>query len=496
MVFLQTVVALVNIQTAVLVLVVCVLTFWLLKSSGKSGKLPPGPTPWPIVGSLLQLEKESYLTIEKWREKYGGVLFVNLGWTRPKSVFLTSIDAVKCLLKDQGDKVSDRQTIPIIKLSFGIKGSIVFDNGKPWSDRRRWTLGALRNMSLENSSLEKRINLEADYLCQEMGTFDDSFNPLNSVHNSVSNVVCTVCFGDRFEYRDPKFMKLIESIRYLFKNTTLTNPVNIIPALYHTPMFTDFRNAVQELKTFIDDMVQQHQETYDPGHVRDLIDAYIVEANKQEVDMDVFRMDLLWRSVIDLFVAGTETTACTIMWIIIYLVNFPEVQTKVQQEIDEVLGQEKKPTWNSRHSLPYLEATIFEVQRLSNAGPLFGRLCAEDVKLNGYTIPAGTSIITSVWSVHRNPDNWEEPSEFRPERFLSDDLSSIKRKEAFMPYGAGRRICAGELMARMELFLFMANLVQRFTFKIPDGQPIPSVNDCIPGLTRSPKPYQIVAIKR
>ena len=95
---------------------------------------------------------------------------------------------------------------------------IVFENGHAWNERRRWTFGALRNLCLEKNNLENRINLEADYLCQEINKHDDSFNPLHCVNNAVSNIVCTVCFGDRFEYSDYKFKELIEGIQYIFKH--------------------------------------------------------------------------------------------------------------------------------------------------------------------------------------------------------------------------------------------------------------------------------------
>ncbi|XP_033110808.1 cytochrome P450 2D6-like [Anneissia japonica] len=490
MLFFDAIPTTVDIQTIVLFFLVLLLSLRLLKSN----KLPPGPRGWPIIGSIPHIDKESYLTFDKWAKEYGDIYTVKLGWST--AVMISSYDAIKSTLKDQGDKFADRPLLPIVELGITIPGSLVFDNGQAWNDRRRWTNGVLRNFGLGKKSLESRINIEADYLCQEIDKNSGSFNPLHCVNNAVSNIICSISFGDRFEYSDPEFKELLEGLGYLHTRTTFVAPVNAIPLLFYTPMYSRYRDVVTFMKAFIKDIIHQHHETFDSGDIRDVIDAYIAESEKEHFDPGLFSEGLLWRIVLDLFGAGTETTTTTILWMILYLVNYPDVQNKLQQEIDEILGQEKRPAWDDRHSMPYLEATIMEVQRLSNVIPITLRSTTEDIEINGYKIPSGFTIFVNLWSVHHDPDHWERPFNFEPERFLMDDLKTFRKKQAFIPFGTGRRGCIGELLARMELFLFTANLIQRFTFKVPDGKPTPSLNECVPGLTRSPKPYEIYVIKR
>ncbi|XP_071950035.1 cytochrome P450 2U1-like [Antedon mediterranea] len=381
-------------------------------------------------------------------------------------------------------------------------GSIAFENGPTWNERRRWLFGVINQFCLGKKdlgnrvNLENRINIEADYLCQEMDKPDTSFNPRHYINNAVSNIVCTACFGDRFEYTDPQFKELIKGTRYLFQHTGVSSPGNIVPILYYTPLYKEFRGVVTSMKDFINDIIRKHAETFDSGDIRDIIDAYILESQKHGKDDNSFSQDTLWRAIFDLFNAGTDTTSSTILWIITYLLNYPQIQKKVQHEVDEVLGQEKAPKYSDRLSMPFLEATIMEVQRLSNVIPLFNRATTENVNVHGYNIPAETPVLVNFWNIHLHPDNWERPLNFEPERFLSDDLMTIKKHEAFMPFGIGRRSCIGYLMAKMEIFIFTATLIQRFTFKVPDGEPTPSVKDYVPGLSLVPKPFKIFAIKR
>ncbi|XP_071950719.1 cytochrome P450 2U1-like, partial [Antedon mediterranea] len=371
-----------------------------------------------------------------------------------------------------------------------------------WLELRRWSSSFLRDychgkkgLLGRQLNLESQLTIEAEHLCQEFGKREKPFNPFHYINNAVSNIISIICFGDRFEYSDPKYKELLEGMRYLFECSGFVSPVNAIPLLYYTPLYKRFRHTISNTKSFIDDIIKHHGETFDSEDIRDIIDAYLLELQKDDVDTSVFSKNILWRTILDLFLGGTDTVTSTLAFTIAFFVIYPEVQKKVQNEVDTVLGQ-KKPKWSDRHSMPYLDATLMEIQRLGNVSPFFGRRTADDVEINGYTIPADTTVLINLFCVHLNSENWERPLNFKPERFLSDDLKTIQKQEAFLPFGIGRRLCIGELMSRMELFLFTVNLIQRFQFKVPEGRCAPSVHDCLSGLTRRPEPFEICAIKR
>ncbi|XP_071949557.1 cytochrome P450 2J4-like [Antedon mediterranea] len=488
--------SLISIQNVVLLVFVILLALWLLKSNNN---LPPGPRGWPIIGSIPYMFGEPHETFEEWTRIYGDIFTVKLG--RETVVILNGSDVVKQALKDQGERFIDRKIIPIVEFGYTIKGGIAFRNGHPWLELRRWSSSFLRDychgkkgLLGRQLNLESQLTIEAEHLCQEFGKREKPFNPFHCINNAVSNIISIICFGDRFEYNDPKYKELLEGLGYLFDCTGFVSALNAFPILYYTPVYKQFRKTLLHTKSFLNDIIKRHEETFDSEDIRDIIDAYLLELQKDDVDTSVFSKDVLWRTILDLFVAGTDTVTSTLAFTIAFLVNYPEVQKKLQKEVDEVIGQ-KKPKWSDRHSMPYLEATIMEIQRLGNVVPFFGRRTSDCVKINGYEIPADTTVLVNLFSVHRHSDKWARPLNFEPDRFL-DDLKNIQKQEALLPFGIGRRLCIGELMAKMELFLFTANLIQRFQFKVPEGRCAPSVHDCLSGITRRPKPFEICAIKR
>ncbi|XP_046558222.1 cytochrome P450 2D27-like [Haliotis rubra] len=198
--------------------------------------------------------------------------------------------------------------------------------------------------------------------------------------------------------------------------------------------------------------------------------------------------------VADLFIAGTETTATTIRWTLVYLLHNPEVQEKCFREIQEHIGQRRRPSMKDKSSLPNVEATILEVLRRADIGPAsLPHAVSHDVQFRGYTFPKEATVIVMLDSVLQDPDVWGDPDNFRPDRFL-DDNGKVIKKEEFIPFSLGRRVCLGESMARMELFLFLTTMIQRSKFVPVDGQ-MPSLDGVI-GLTHSPKPFVIKAVPR
>ena len=141
----------------------------------------------------------------------------------------------------------------------------------------------------------------------------------------------------------------------------------------------------------------------------------------------------------DLFVAGTDTTATTLKWAILYLMLHPDIQRKIHEELDMVIGRERMPTLEDRKVLPYTEAVLLEIQRIATIVPLsVPHSTAYDTKLAGYDIPAGTFILSNLWAVHHDPKVWKDPEEFKPERFLNEDGTAVVQREELIPFSIGK----------------------------------------------------------
>ncbi|KAL3047707.1 hypothetical protein OYC64_021814 [Pagothenia borchgrevinki] len=196
----------------------------------------------------------------------------------------------------------------------------------------------------------------------------------------------------------------------------------------------------------------------------------------------------------DLFGAGTETTSTTLRWGVLYMAKYTEIQEKVQEEIDSVIGQSREPSMEDRPNMPYTDAVIHEIQRIGNVVPLnLPHVTNRDVQIGGYTIPKGVMVMPNLTSVLFDKNEWETPNTFNPGHFLNKEGKFVKRA-AFIPFSVGKRVCLGENLARMELFLLFTSCLQRFTFSMPPG--VEAVFKPRFSITLSPQPYQICATLR
>ncbi len=145
----------------------------------------------------------------------------------------------------------------------------------------------------------------------------------------------------------------------------------------------------------------------------------------------------LTATTVNLFVAGIETSSTTIRWTLLYMMAYPDIQGKVQQELDTVIGRNRMPEWNDRLELPYTEAVLREIQRIRTIAPLgFPHEVSKDTKLNGYDIPKGSLVFSNIWAAHNDPDVWSEPDQFKPERFL-DENGKLRHREELIPFSIG-----------------------------------------------------------
>ncbi|KAG8547578.1 hypothetical protein GDO81_027989 [Engystomops pustulosus] len=221
---------------------------------------------------------------------------------------------------------------------------------------------------------------------------------------------------------------------------------------------------IRELQVYFKKMLEEHLTCLDKDDQRGYIDAFLVKQEEEKSDPNsFFHEDNLVSTLTTLFMAGTETTSSTIRWAISFMVQNPDIQKRVHEEIERVIGS-AMPRIDHRKDMPYTNAVIHETQRFANILPMnLPRETTSDVVFQGYNLPKGTYVIPLLESVLYDKTQFEKPTSFYPEHFL-DSKGQFVKKSAFMPFSAGRRICAGQTLAKMELFLFFTSLMQKFTF--------------------------------
>ncbi|XP_024109735.3 cytochrome P450 2C9 isoform X2 [Pongo abelii] len=388
----------------------CLLLLSLWRQSSGKGKLPPGPTPLPVIGNILQIDiKDISKSLTNLSKVYGPVFTVYFGLE--PMVVLHGYEAVKEALIDLGEEFSGRGHFPLAERAnrgFGI----IFSNGKRWKEIRRFSLMTLRNFGLGKRSIEDRVQEEARCLVEELRkTKASPCDPTFILGCAPCNVICSIIFHKRFDYKDQQFLNLMEKLN---------------------------------------------------ENVKILSSPWIQEKHNQPSE---FTIESLENTAADLFGAGTETTSTTLRYALLLLLKHPEVTAKVQEEIERVIGRNRSPCMQDKSHMPYTDAVVHEVQRYIDLLPTsLPHAVTCDIKFRNYLIPKGTTILISLTSVLHDNKEFPNPEMFDPRHFL-DEGGNFKKSNYFMPFSAGKRICVGEALARMELFLFLTSILQNFNLK-------------------------------
>lgn len=463
-------------------------------------RLPPGPFGVPLFGYLPFLTKEPHVKYTELSKKYGPVFTVWFG-SMP-AIILHGFDAVNEAFVDREADFMNRpiRYFYLPRRIFGIDRGLLFSEfGEHWKDTRKFTLTALKDFGVGKVSLETQILSELEAVSTEFAKNNGKpFNPRRILKMAASNVIASINFGKRLEYTDEKFTKLLDMNDELFRLPIPFTPVNIYPWLRFVPGFDRTpKKAIasfDRIRAYVREFIEEHRSDFDKDNIRDFIDHYLkgsVEA--KENGREKWTDEHLFQVVVDLFNAGTETTATSLGWLFLYLIKYPEVQIKVQEEIRKVIG-ERYPKLSDRNNMPYVQAVISEMQRHANIAPFAAfHSPIKDTLFRGYNIPRRSIIFASLYSVHRDPKYWTNPDEYNPSRFLDEAGNYVKNK-AFMPFSTGRRMCLGMQLATMELFMFFTFLLQRFHIKSEDGAEVTLEANF--GITRSAKPYNIIAEPR
>ncbi|XP_013865520.1 cytochrome P450 2K1 [Austrofundulus limnaeus] len=482
---------------------VALLLFHLLYSSFSSSRRPepPGPRPVPLFGNLFQVDlkwlDKSLFALSK---KYGPVFQVHFG--PKKVVVLAGYKAVKQALVDQSVEFGNRDITPAF-YDLAKSHGIIFSNGDSWKEMRRFALKTLRDFGMGKKLSEEIITKECCFLIDEFEHFEGKpFSDTKAINCATSNVISVLLFGRRFDYKDPVFQAMVQRESEIIRLTGSASVwiYNIFPWL--APLLKNWRDLIKNVNENIADaskIIADLKDSLDPEACKCYVDAFL--SHKKHLEDSglknlYYHDENLLYSVTNLLEAGNDTTANTVKWGLFHMVKNPHIQDGVLEELSRVVGS-RQIRLEDRKNLPYTDAVIHEIHRLSNIFPLsLPHATSTDVTFQGYFIEKGTTVFPLLTSVLYDESEWESPYTFNPSHFLDNDGNFVRR-DALLSFSAGRRACLGEILAKAEVFIFFTSLLQRFRFTPPPGVSKDEL-DLTPavGFSLCPRPQNLCAVRR
>ncbi|KAM9631681.1 LOW QUALITY PROTEIN: cytochrome P450 2B11-like [Trichechus inunguis] len=491
-----------TVELSVLLLLALFTGFLLLLARGHpkaQGHLPPGPRLLPLLGNLLQKDRRGLLkSFLKLREKYRDVFTVYLG-LKPV-VMLCGTEVIREALVDQTDAFSGRRKIASIEQSFQGYG-VIFTNGNCWKTLRRFSLATMRDFGMGKRSVEECIQEEAQCLVEELRkSLEALLDPTFFFHATTANIIYSIVFGERFAYKDPQFLRLLDlfyqsfTLISFFSSQVLELSRDFLKH-FPGPHRQIYKNT-QEVNSFIDLSLEKHRETLDPSAHRDFIDTYLLRLDKEKSNPDTeFRLRNLILTALSLFFAGPEITSTTLRYGCLLMLKYLHMQ-KVHEEIDDVIGSHRPPALEDGAKMPYTDAVIHEIQRFADLLPVsLPHTVTKDTHFRGHTIPKGTEVVPILSTALYDPHYFEKPGDFNPDHFL-DANGALKKNEAFMPFSIGKRICLGEGIPQSELFLFFTTVLQNFSLARPAAPKDIDITPQESGVIKLPPVYQIHFLPR
>ncbi|KAM9323977.1 cytochrome P450 2C16-like [Gastrophryne carolinensis] len=433
-------------------------------------KLPPGPFPLPFLGNFLKIHSDGLLpALVKMSKVYGPVYTVHFG-SKP-AVIVTGYETLKEVLVDDRDVFINRGTLPALDNILHLDG-LTFMNGEIWKQLRQFSLWTLRDFGMGKKSIEEQIHEELHHFVEHFKNLNGKpVNPKSILDCATSNILAKILMGNRYDYNDKNWINVLQLSNKGFHilSSIWGQLCDMFPRVmdYLPGPHKKMLRLLMPLKNIFIESVKTHLEALDPACPRDFMDCYLIKMKQEEKSntKTPFTIKNLAMTTYDMFLGGTESTAGTTYFGLLFLIKHPELQEKLHEEIDQVIGQSREPKSEDRSHMPLMNAFVHEIQRFSDIFPMgVMRATTRDTKLRGFFIPKNTNVLPMLTTALHDATMFETPEKFNVKHFL-DENGKFRKNNAFLPFSAGKRVCIAEGLVRMQIFLFFTIILQKFTLK-------------------------------
>ncbi|XP_021754035.1 geraniol 8-hydroxylase-like [Chenopodium quinoa] len=436
--------------------------------------LPPGPPTVPIFGNLFSLGTKPHVSLTELSKRYGPLMTLQLG--QVPTVIISSADMAKEALQRNDISFSNRMVIDAVCALNHHENSIVWSPvSTKWRNFRKICNSHVFSNNKLVASQSFRVNQVKDLLsyvqkCSETNTtVDIGQAAFTTILNLLSSTFFSVNLGDLSSEFTHEFK---QTVRCIMDEAGKPNFADYFPILkkidpqgIRRRMSVHFQKMIDLFNSMIEQRLQG-QISSDTTQSYNFLDALLGISQEKTEEIDPSKIPNLF---VDLFAAGTDTTSSTIEWAMAELLKNPEKLKKTQQELHQTVGKENPVKESDITHLPYLQAIVKETLRLHPAVPfLVPRKVESDIKLFGFTVPKNAQVLVNVWAIGRDPDVWERPESFEPERFVGSEIDVKGCDFELIPFGAGRRICPGLPLAIRIIPLILGSLIHGFDWKLED----------------------------
>nr|QGV10850.1 iridoid oxidase 1 [Centranthera grandiflora] len=449
-----------------------------------SGKKPPGPRGLPVLGNLLQLGDLPHASMHRWRATHGPVIWLKLGAVN--TMVVESSSAAAELFKKHDLPFADRKCPDVLTAYEFNQGTLGMNKfGGHWRVLRRLcSMEFLVNKRMnETSDLRHRIrdNMErwiieesaADRARGGRGVVQLSRFLFLMAFNLVGNLMLSRDLLDAKDSESRQFFDCMNRVLELAGTPNIADYLPWLKWLDPVGMKREMKKNLSITMRIASRFIQERLDERKAGKIRekkDFLDVLLEYEGDGKDGPDRMSEKNINIVITEMFFAGSETTSISIEWGFAELLRSPPTFKKVREELDRVVGVDRRVEEKDIENMPYLQAVVKEALRLHPVLPLLlPRNTQEDTVYMGYHIPKGTQVLVNAWSIGRDPEIWPEPLEFKPERFLGSNIEYKGQHFELIPFGSGRRICVGFPLAHRTVHLAIATLVQSFDWDLGPG---------------------------
>nr|XP_048318138.1 cytochrome P450 71B37-like [Ziziphus jujuba var. spinosa] len=440
--------------------------------------LPPSPPKLPIVGHLHLLGELSHQSLFKLSKKYGPVMLLHLGGI--PTVILSSPEAAKTALKVHDLNCCSRPSpAGPRRLTYNFRDIVFAPYGDYWREMRKicvLELFSTKRVQSYRSIREEEVESLMNFIT-ECSTSSTPVNLTEKLFALTASMIFKIAFGKSFQgsnFDNHRFHEVIHESEALLGSYFASECFPYVGWIIDriSGMHQRLEGIFKELDNFFQQVIDDHQSSERKRQDQDdIIDVLLKIVKEQSGFGAAMLTEVNIKAVLlNVFLAGVDTGAITMLWAMAELAKKPELMKKAQDEVRNVIGDKGKVSENDTDQLQYLKMIIKETLRLHPPAPLLiPRETMSHFKINGYDIFPKMLIQVNAWAIGRDPEYWENPEEFIPERFTNNSIDFKGQDFEFLPFGSGRRICPGMYMGTTTVELGLANLLYRFDWKLPDG---------------------------